>query len=164
MLGIVIISHLGCRSQKLNKKKNRNTFSLLPFILLDLCLKLYGMIPSSLYCPRTFQSWTGSSVLWPEDPKVNSHNMLFCLGWGCSLEGQCYFAAAILCFITGFPNFFWGETYMYLLCYTSRLFSAQSFDKSNNMNQREDFILNAQQRKMGKVQCSWDILDIRRAA
>ena len=52
-----------------------------------------------------------------------------------------------------FPNFGEEKTYMYLLHYTPRLFSAQSFHKAVT-NQREDFILNAQQRAMRKVQYS----------
>lgn len=107
------------------------------FSFLDFGLKLYRMIASSLCCPETFQLWTESWFLRPEHLKVNSHKGLLCLGWGCRAERPCYFAAAVRCIITVFPEFLGGEDFcMYLLHYTPRLFSAQSFHKSSNINQR----------------------------
>lgn len=134
------------------------------FSFLDFGLYLYRVIPSSLCCPKTFQLWTESWFLWPEHPKVNSTIGCSVLDEVAAQRGNVTLLQRSCVLLLHFPNFGEGKTYMYLLHYTPRLFSAQSFHKSSNINQREDFILNAQQRVMREVQYSWDILDITRWA
>lgn len=96
------------------------------------------------------------SLTW--DPKVDSHQHVALPSMRLLPRGQCYSAAAIPCLSPGFPEFFLDDTYTYLLCHTPRLFSGQrefsarSCHKSTLINHREVsvFILNSQQRKMGK--------------
>lgn len=147
VLGKVSFRHLGCRSQKLNKNKK------VPFLFF-LRLLFEFIWDNSIF---TLLSWNISvtdriiiTLTWGskrEFPHV------FLSGGAYSPEGQCYFAAAILCLIPRFPKFFLGETYICLLCHMSRLFSGvergstQSFHKSTHRNQREDFILTKEDRE-----------------
>lgn len=99
-------------------------------------------------------------------------NMLLCLGWGCSPEGQCYFAAALLCLVPGFPKFFWERPACschatdlgYFLGQREAVLRAFTKAPSWIREKTQTFILNAPQRKMGKVHCSWGVLEVRRAA
>lgn len=122
------------------KKKKDSLFSFFPLILLevirdDSTVTLLSYSSSVLH--RILISLT-------RVPKVGFHQHV-ALSWMRLLpRGQCYFATVILCLSPGFPEFFLGDTHMYLSCYTCRLFSeaergsAQSFHKSTFMNQRED--------------------------
>lgn len=103
LLSFVNIRHLGCRSQK----QNNSPFFLRIFLEVREWRQLHS---AALECSRgQDHGFFDLGVL-----KVDSHNMLLCLGWGCGYgwhgpEWQCYFAVAIMCLVSGLPKFFLGE-------------------------------------------------------
>lgn len=153
------------------KSKKEKRFSLLPFFL-RFCLKWSGMIPPSRCCPTAVQSCTGYWFLRPEFPRWVPTNMWLCLGWDCRPEGSVTLPQQSCVLALHFLSSFW-ETHT-CICHATHVgyFLRQreallrAFTKATSWIKEkiQTFILNAQKRKMGKAQCSWGILDIRRAA
>lgn len=92
-------------------------------------------------CIFTLLSWNISVVnrimissTWAS--KVNSHKGLLCLGWGCRRREAMLLCCSSPVHYYCISRIFGRKLTCICYCYPPRLFSAQSFHKSSNINQK----------------------------
>lgn len=159
------------QKSKAKKQKPNKKDSLLPFFLW-FCLKLYGMLPSSLCCPEHFSHAQGLDFFDLRIQRWIPTNGWPCLGWSCGPEDSVTLLQWSCVLALDFLGPFWerhtcirhGTHVGYSLGPREALLRAFPEAPSWIKGKIQVFILNVQQRKMGQGQCSWGILGISRAA